>query len=76
MFMVHSAQSRDQACSAMKENSDPIQNEVAIALGIGLEELHPAVGAFGGRVRDAVLCVGEQPRQMTLEGSGSFDDRG
>ena len=50
----------------MKQHTDPVLGEVAVAPDIRLEELDSAVGAFGGNVRDAVLRVGEQARKMTL----------
>ena len=59
----------------MKQHTDPVLGEVAVAPGTRLEELDSAVGAFGGSVRDAVLRVGKQPRKMTLQSLRGSDDQ-
>ena len=55
----------------MKEDGDAVLGEVAIAPGIGLEELDLAVGAFGDGVRDPMFRVGKQAREVALQGAGA-----
>ncbi len=52
--------------AAMEKNGDAVVLEVSKAPGVGLHDLDLGVEALGGRVRDAMATVGEEPGQVAL----------